>query len=176
MKYLLVALLFSAPLCAQSTSTDRNVQPTAQPTVGCASANVEFNVKKDDMHHDLPQPAAGKAQIVFIHDSGGAVGIGYPTTRLAMDGAWVGANHDDTWFAVSVEPGVHHFCVSLQSNLVGDRVELAHLNALPGGVYYYRTRLIMSRQVELLQLEPIDSDEGNYLLDQFAMSVSKPKK
>jgi hypothetical protein len=34
----------------------------------------------------------------------------------------------------------------------------------------------MSREVELLVLEPIDSDQGKYLIDLFSLSVSRPKK
>jgi hypothetical protein len=176
MKSFLIALLLAAPLCAQTTSKVRFVQPPTSPPLICASTAVSFSVKKDDTQHALPQSEPDKAQIVFIHDSGGSPGVGYPTTKIAMDGAWVGANHDDTWFAVSVAPGEHHVCVALQSSVVDYRVEMAHLNAQPGGVYYFRTRLVLSRQVELLELEPADSDEGNYLVHTFPMSISKPKK
>lgn len=176
MKLALVALLLTAPLCAQSTSKVRYGQVTDAQPLACASVPIQFSVKKDNTQHALPQAAPDKAQIVFIHDSGGAPGIGYPTTKLAIDGAWVGANHNDTWFAVAVEPGEHHLCVTLQSSLVEDRVELAHLTAQAGSVYYFRTRLVWSKEVELLELEPVDSDEGDYLLRMFSMSVSKPKK
>ena len=49
--------------------------------------------------------------------------------KLAVDGAWVGANHGNSYFSVSVEPGEHHVCVTLQSSLVAQRVELAHFTA-----------------------------------------------
>jgi len=177
MKLLLIALLLAAPLCAQNTPKERFGQTPAPPTAACGSTPTSFSVKTDDAQHGLPPLETGKAQIVFIHDAGSeGSGIGYPTTKLAIDGTWVGANHEDTWFAVAVEPGEHHLCVTLQSNLVDSRVELAHLTAQPGGVYYYRTRLVMSRQVELLELEPIDSDEGRYLIEAFPMSVSKAKR
>jgi len=48
---------------------------------------------------------------------------------MAMDGAWVRANHGNSYFALSVEPGEHHVCVTLQSSLVAQRVELAHFTA-----------------------------------------------
>jgi hypothetical protein len=53
---------------------------------------------------------------------------------------------------------------------------MAHLEAEAGKVYYYRTRLVLSRSVELLELEPIDSDQGKYLIASFPLSVSTPKK
>jgi len=67
-------------------------------------------------------------------------------------------------------------CVTLQSSLVAQRVELAHFTAEADKVYYYRTRLIMSRAVELLELEAIDSDQGKYLIGSFPLSVSSVKK
>ena len=96
-----------------------------------------------------------------------------------MDGAWLGANHGNSYFTVSVEPGQHHVCVTSQSSLVGQRIQLAHFTAVAEKVYYYRTRLIMTRSVELLELlelDPIDSDQGKYLIAFFPLSISSPKK
>jgi hypothetical protein len=67
-------------------------------------------------------------------------------------------------------------CVTLQSSLVAPRVELAHFTAEAEKTYYYRTRLVVSRRVELLELDSIDSDQGNYLIGSFPLSVSSPKK
>jgi hypothetical protein len=67
-------------------------------------------------------------------------------------------------------------CVTLQSSLVAQRMELAHFTAEAEKIYYYRTRLVMSRTVELLELDPIDSDQGKYLIASFPLSVSNPKK
>ena len=67
-------------------------------------------------------------------------------------------------------------CIALQSSLVAQRVELAHFTAEAEKVYYYRTRLVLSRSVELLELEPIDSDQGKYLIETFPLAVSSPKQ
>jgi hypothetical protein len=67
-------------------------------------------------------------------------------------------------------------CVTLQSSLVAQRVELAHFTAEAEKVYYYRTQLVTSRSVELLELEPIDSDQGKYLIATFPLSLSQLKK
>jgi hypothetical protein len=93
-----------------------------------------------------------------------------------MDGAWVGAQHGNSYFSEAVEPGDHHVCIMLQSSLVAQRFELAHFTAEAGKTYYYRTRLVMSRTVELLELDAIDSDQGEYLVATFPMAVSTPKK
>jgi hypothetical protein len=168
MKIALVALLFAASALAQN--------PSANPAAACGPEKVSFKVELDKSHHALAQPEAGKALVYFIHDAGTGALLIYPTTRNGLDGAWVGANHGNSYFSVSVGAGEHHLCVDLQSSIVNDRVELAHFTAEAGKVYYFRTRLVMSKEVELLELEPIDSDQGAYLVDSFPLSVSKPKK
>jgi hypothetical protein len=168
MKIAFVALIFAASAFAQS--------PSPNPTAACGPGNVSFKVKLDGNRQTQTPPDAGKARVYFIHESGGTGTVGYPTTKFGVDGAWVGANHANSFFSVSVDPGQHHVCVALQSSLVDSRVELAHFRAVAGETYFFRTRLVMSREVELLVLEPIDSDQGKYLIDLFSLSVSRPKK
>ena len=168
MRSALIALLFAASASAQTSR--------AAATAACGPENVSFKVKLDDSQHTLAQPEPGKARVYFFHDAGTSSTLGYPTVKLAMDGAWVGANHGNSYFSTSVEPGEHHVCVTLQSTLVAQRVELAHFTAEAEKVYYYRTRLVMSRSVELLELDPINSDQGKYLIVSFPLSVSNPKK
>lgn len=148
-------------------------------TAACGPENVSFKVSLKSQH-SVEQPEPGKARVYFIHDSGteGVIGgtLGYPTVKVAMDGAWLGANHANSYFSVSAEPGEHHLCVTLQSSLVLQRVELAHFTAAADAVYYFRTRLLLSRGIELLQLDAIDSDQGKYLVATFPLSVSSPKK
>lgn len=167
MKFAIVALLFAASALAQG--------PSPIPTAACGPGNVSFKVKLGAPNMQA-QPYPGKALVYFIHDAGSWGSIGYPTTKLGIDGEWVGANHGDCYFSVFVEPGEHHLCATLQSSIVDDRVELAHLAAEAGKVYYYRTRLVLSRSVELLDLDQIDSDQGLYLIASYPLSVSQPKK
>ncbi|MGA2808346.1 MAG: DUF2846 domain-containing protein [Terracidiphilus sp.] len=168
MKVALVALLFAASAWTQNTP--------ASPTAACGPGNVDFKVKLESTASLPSQPPPGKALVYFIHDAGTSAVLAYPTTKVGMDGAWLGANHSNSYFFVSVEPGEHHVCASLQSSLVEGRAEFAHFQAEAGKVYYYRTRLVMSREVELLELEPIDSDQGRYLISAYPLSISTPKK
>jgi hypothetical protein len=168
MKIAIVALLFAASAFAQD--------PSAAVPAACGSGDVDFKVKLNYAEHTLEQPEAGKARIYFIHDAGTSAVFAYPTTKLGVDGAWAGADHSNSYFSVSVEPGEHHLCAILQSSLVDGRKELAHLTAQAGKTYFYRTRLVMSKEVELLELEPIDSDQGKYLIATYPLSVSHPKK
>jgi hypothetical protein len=168
MKVVVLVMVFAASAFAQS--------PADASTAACGPENVSFNVKLDRSQHALAKPDQGKARVYFLHDAGTGSTLGYPTVKVAMDGAWVGANHGNSYFFLSVEPGEHHVCVTLQSSLVAQRVELAHFAAEAGKVYYYRTRLVMSRSVELLELGAIDNDQGKYLVASTPLSISSPKK
>ncbi len=121
----------------------------------------------------------GKAQLYFIHDSGLFVTNAlraYPTTKYGIDGSWVGAAHGDSWFVVSVTPGEHHLCTTLQSSFAQQRLALAHFTAEAGKSYYFRTQLVLSGTVELLELEPLDSDQGAYLVSVYPMATATAKK
>jgi hypothetical protein len=168
MRFIGLAMLFAVSAFAQV--------PSAASTAACGPETVSFKVKLDKSQHTLAQPDPGKARVYFLQDAGTSLTVGYPTVKIAMDGAWLGANHGNSYFSVSVEPGEHHVCVTLQSSVIAQRVELAHFTAEAEKVDYYRTRLVMSRSVELLELDPIDSDQGKYLIATFPLSVSSPKK
>jgi hypothetical protein len=174
-----LTILISA-VAALGQQNEQNGQPVSSLPPACGPAHTSFKVKVDDTRHDLTQPDTGKARVYFIHEAGipfTRVVLGYPTSKFAMDGAWVGANHGDSWFSVSVDPGEHHVCTTLQSSLFyDDRVELAHFTAEPGKVYYYRTRLVLTGSVQLLELEPLDSDQAEYMVSTYPMSISTPKK
>jgi hypothetical protein len=145
-------------------------------TAACGHDDVSFKVKLNHSAHTVSHPDPGQARVYFIADAGTSVTLGYPTVKMAMDGAWVGANHGNSYFSVSLAPGEHHICVALQSSMVAPRVELAHFTAEAEKVYFYRTRLVLSRGIELLGLDPLDSDQGRYLVATFPLSVSTPRK
>jgi hypothetical protein len=93
-------------------------------------------------------------------------------SRVGVDGSWVGATKDNSWFSLPLEPGEHHLCVNLDFESFGNPVEFAHFSAEAGKVYYFRWRLMQS--VDLL-LAPVDSDEAMHEIETFPLSVSKPK-
>ena len=97
MKAALVALLLVMPAFAQN--------PLAGGSVVCGSGDVRFKVKLDYIEHAPAQPEPGKALVYFIHDAGTSAVLAYPTTKIAVDDAWVGADHSNSYFSVSVEPG-----------------------------------------------------------------------
>jgi hypothetical protein len=144
----------------------------------CGPAHINFKVDLDWSQHGPVPPEAGKALVYFIHDSGArseSLTV-YPTTKYGVDGNWVGAGHGDSWFAVAVAPGEHHVCTVLQSSFFDQRVELAHFAAEAGKSYYFRTQLVTSGAVELLELEQIDSDQAGYLFSEYPMATATAKK
>lgn len=168
MRMVVLAIFFAASAFAQNLP--------ASPTAACGSQIGSFKVKLDESQHTPLPPDPGKARIYFIHDAGTNWTTGYPTVKIAVDGTWAGANHGNSYFSISLDPGEHHVCATLQSSLVAQRMELAHLTAASETVYYYRTRLILSRGVELLELDSIDNDQGRYLIASFPLSVSNFRK
>jgi hypothetical protein len=53
---------------------------------------------------------------------------------------------------------------------------MANFTAEPGGVYYFRSRVIFTRQDYIFDLDPLNSDQGKFLVASSAFSVSHPKK
>jgi hypothetical protein len=79
--------------------------------------------------------------------------------------------------AATVEPGEHHLCTNWQSFFAGPKkpVGLANLTAEAGRVYYFRIRVFAFNQVAI-DLDPVNTDQGQYLVATSKMSESHPKK
>jgi len=169
--FLFSTFLIASPAFAQSASAG---------APGCGDPNTKFEVKTDKEHH-LPQTDALKAQVYFIEDDSNFESFPKPTTRMGIDGQWVGATHGNSYFYVSVDPGVHHLCASWQTTVIvghGHPTAAAHFTAEAGGVYYFEVKNKWLREHGFLDmsLEPLDSDEGQLLADKFSFSISQPKK
>ncbi|MFP5234603.1 MAG: hypothetical protein ACLGSD_01765 [Acidobacteriota bacterium] len=173
MKKMIVALfLFCTPLFA----ADR----PAPPSSACGDMHVRLAVDLDNSAHGIPAPEHGKARVVFIQETGQVTNWGYLTTRIGIDGKWVGANKKNSYFSVSVDPGEHHLCLALQSafaRFAPQVIQLEHVNAEAGAIYYYRSRIIDSEHgPQYLVFDPVDSDEAKYLINSYPLSTSHPKK
>jgi hypothetical protein len=132
-------------------------------------------VTLDRSHSSPPKPEPGKATVVFIQDFGARkFGIGvHVIAKIGVDGSWVGAIKDNSYFSVFLAPGERHICVNLDSEMLANPVEFAHFTAEAGKVYYIRWRYLSSND---LLLAPVDSDEAKYQIAQFPLSISNPKK
>lgn len=174
MKIAWMCLLLAVPALAQ--------QPTAPIPAACGSNTTAFEVTVDPSQHTLQQSGAGKALVYFIQDDGPDGNHQHFITKVALDGAWVGAYKNNSYFAVSVEPGVHHVCARVQSkSRIGDTLALAHFTAEAGKTYYFTTRFpgglnALYPVPPYLLLSRLDSDEADYLISLYPLSISHPKK
>lgn len=94
--------VFASPLFAQDDAA------AARAAAGCGPDSIKFEVKTDKNQHPAPQAEPTKALVyVFqdVHQDNG-LNIGTATTRLGLDGAWVGAIHGKSYFFFSAEPGI----------------------------------------------------------------------
>lgn len=157
----------------------------------CGPANTTFNVKFD-ASHPTPQPDAGKAVVYVIEDLGECPGcimtnslggffnnVDHAITKIGMDGAWMGANRGSSYIVFSVDPGEHHLCMNWQSRLQmrSHAFSMANFTAQEGQVYYFRERVFPGHSGDyVFELDPVNSDEGKYLVAISATSISRPKK
>jgi hypothetical protein len=147
---------------------------------GCGAPGVKFEVKTDKGTHSA-QPEPGKALIYFLQDDSDFSSRPRPTTRMGIDGTWVGATQSNSYFYISVDPGVHHLCASWQSTVgpgTSGKTAAAHFTAEANGVYYFeaKDKWLRDGGPAGLYLKPMDSDEGQLIANKFSFSVSQPKK
>lgn len=169
-----VTLLLVSSAFAQDKPANTAVAP------GCGPTDARFEVKADKAQHPITQPDSGKALVYFVEDDTHFQSVPKPTTRIGLDGSWVGANHGNSYFYFSVQPGEHHICASWQSWVgIGTRNKTAavHFTAEAGGVYYFSVKNSWLREVQIpdLELAPLDSDEGQLLASKFSFSSSHAK-
>jgi uncharacterized protein DUF2846 len=175
MKAALVIFLLMSYGLAQNNTTSIAQAP------GCGPTEAKFAVKTDKGQHPITQPNDGKAMVYFVEDDSHFESLPKPTTRIGVDGSWVGANHGNSYFYFSVDPGPHHLCASWQSTVVlgaGRKAAAAHFTAEAGGVYYFRVKNSWLREhgVADIELVPLDGDEGQLLASKFAFSTFQPKE
>jgi hypothetical protein len=161
-RIILLAFLLAASAFAQNS-------PSA-----CGPKEARFDVTPDRSHSAPPKMEPGKATAVFIQDFGGQTPLGiHVVGRIGIDGSWVGANKDSSYLFVPLDPGEHHICVDLDLKMSGEIVEFSHFTAEADAIYYFRYRYIHGG---LLSLERVDSDEADYQMAKFPLSISNPKK
>jgi hypothetical protein len=170
-----VVIVLIAMLLAASASAQPQFAGVA---AACGPKNVTFDAKRDDSQHSLPQLEPRKAQLVVIQDVGVLACLGgCITTKIGVDGAWVGALQHSSYFSLPIDPGEHHVCANRQLHFarLNQMLALAHFTAESGKVYYLRTRTFAGRDQSLMDLDQVDIDEGRYFVSLYPLSVSHPK-
>jgi hypothetical protein len=107
MRALLVLLVLASPALAQ------NQMPLTVPQSACGRGDMQYDVKKDQGQH-IPDADPTKALVYIIQDEQ-TVGICIKcttTTRIGLDGSWIGANSGRSYFFFAVDPGEHHLCAN----------------------------------------------------------------
>ena len=166
MKTLAAVMLLAVYGLAQESATSAALHEA------CGPKQVNFDTSISD-NKPPAQAEPGKALVYVAQE------LPMITLKVGVDGAWAGATHGHSYVSFSVDPGEHHMCVRWQSHRGFSRmVSFAHLSAEPGKTYYFRARIYNLGEVnpEYLDLDPIDPDEGQYLVGSSPLSVSHPKK
>jgi hypothetical protein len=149
----------------------------------CGADEIKFVVKTQK--GDPPAaPAEGKAQIVFVEMSTRSgrwspFGNGTEfTTRFGLDGTWVGASANKSYFTVEVLPGLHHLCSSVQGkdNMVG----ATSLTTEAGKIYYYQAtieNLVDGQGFNhySFAFAKLDEDEGKFRVKALDLATSATK-
>jgi hypothetical protein len=171
LKGVLAFVLFAWPCVAQS------YVPPIDPEAACGPNEVSFQVKADPQGQHLATAERGEA-VVYIVETQKVYDVGNITVKIALDGAWVGANQGDSYFFVTVKPGEHHLCARWQSSLASrQEVSLNNLTAESGKTYYFSIRITGDgREGYSFDLVKINSDEAQLLIARSPYSISRAKK
>ena len=146
----------------------------------CGDERVHFTVTTEP-GQPLAGPAAGRAQVVFIESvyRDFCLGCNPIITRSGMDGVWLGANKDNSYFAVDIAPGEHEVCANWQRVFNG-KVHITTLKAEAGKTYYMLVRVTdrkykvgtVEREDEKVRLYLLSDSEGRRLIENSAHSVA----
>jgi hypothetical protein len=169
MKAALVVILFAASAFAQDHAIGS----------ACGPAAAHFDTQTG-AQQAITQPQEGKGQVYVIEVFDKVVGeLSRPTLRVGLDGAWVGADKGNSYLSFSVDPGEHHLCTNWQSRWkrFSNRAAFTSFTSDPGKIYYFRARIrevggSSGASTFSLDLEPVNDDEGKYLVASSALSVS----
>jgi hypothetical protein len=166
----LIPLLLGASLLAASQAWATTLPDS------CGPQSASFNISKQKGKSLLPDSSADKATLVFVQRAG--LCIGCSTTRVGVDGAWIGANKGSSYFSAAVDAGEHHVCANWGAPLAATeaKLSLTDLQTEAGKTYYFET-VITQHQDEAPRLvfKPLSTDEGQFLVSRSALSVAVPK-
>jgi YHS domain-containing protein len=175
---ILALLLFVTPAFAQDQAA------AARAAAGCGPDQIEFDVKADDTQHPASQPESGKALVYVFHEerqNKGVLNKGWVTTRVGLDGTWIGANHGKSYFFFSVDPGDHRLCANWQSKIkvYSRQSAAASFVAEAGKVYYFCAQVNEITDIQhepTMKLELVDPAEAQLLIASSAFSTFRRKK
>lgn len=145
----------------------------------CGADTVQFNVKTDAPPPPLRPLDPARARVYFLSTMPDEPFVS-KIVRLGVDGAWLGATGTESYLIQDLSPGLHHLCASYQGKalLADDPAQsLLQLQLKPGKTYFVLYRVIIIHDQGLIAfLNPVDEDEGSFVLQRLAYATSTPKK
>jgi hypothetical protein len=149
----------------------------------CGKDQISFDVKTAKPDSALPAPADGKARIVLLQTtikSGFITFMGRNsfTARFAIDGQWVGATSNNSYFSLDLAPGEHHVCASIQRTTGASKREIgvSSFTAVAGKTYFFQ--YMVQKQAGnqsnsySFGLSLVDPDEGKFRIKDFEIASS----
>jgi hypothetical protein len=167
-KVMLLMLVCAAPVYGQNGTTD------FRTGAGCGPQKTQYEVTLDTPDKGVIAPSPGKAR-VYVIEIVGTNGAGI-TTRVGVDGNWVGANTGKGYMSFEVDPGDHNICADWQSSLKARQVDggAMRIKAEEGRTYYFVVGILV--QALDFNLTEVDEAEGQWLLSISQKSVWNQKK
>jgi hypothetical protein len=108
-KIMLLVVGCAAPVYGQNAATD------FRTAAGCGPQKMPYEVTWNPPDKGVMAPSAGKARIYVIEIVGtNTTGV---TTRVGVDGNWMGANTGQGYISFDLDPGEHNICADWQSIL-----------------------------------------------------------
>jgi hypothetical protein len=184
---LFVSTMWALSACAQdSTSSQQSGNPdktqantqdqanAARTAAGCGSNEIQFDVKTDKTQHPQAPPDATRAVIYIFSDR-----ISFDQTyRIGMDGKWMGATRDESYFFFTAEPGEHRLCWDVQKGQekLSDQGAATTFTAEAGKVYCFESTVFERNEItQKRKFDRIDGAEGLFLVSSWPLSASRPK-
>ena len=98
------AILIFAVLASCAFAADQAAVSSAESA--CGPGTIQFDVKTDKSQHPTVLAQDGKAlvYIVEVFEKPGNQ-LGKPTTKVGLDGTWIGANKNNSYFSFPAETG-----------------------------------------------------------------------
>ena len=155
---------------AQAKTMDQ--ASAARAAAGCGPNEIQFDVKTDKTQHPQAPPEAARAVIYVFSER-----AEFPNVRVGMDGKWMGANHDESYFFFTAEPGEHRLCWDVQKGqekLSGQGAAVT-FTAEAGKAYFFRTILASAEIAPRWKVKRLDAAEGMFLVSSWPLSTSHPR-
>jgi Protein of unknown function (DUF2846) len=172
---LFVALIVASPAFAQDEA--------ARVAAGCGPNEIQFDVKTSKKQHPKGELETGKALIYLFDDRGGVLNIGpAPIPRVGVDGTWLGANKERSYFFFSVAPGSHNLCTSSKEpfeSATNSTLAATTFTAEAGQIYYFVVKAAVSPQGNTkFKIQETEPAQAELLIGELAFSnfAKKPGK